>query len=451
MRRPSMTSWLPDRGPSAHWCGLAATVVALVAAGLTVGASAALDTAQVFDAPKGRVDNVRFERAPGDIITVQYDLVSDDPGAVFRVALKVSRDGGKTFDLEPRSLTGDVGNSIRPGQGKKIVWEAGRDVESVMFDQFRFNVVAVAGTLRPASKATLIVSSDPAGATVMVDGVGRGRTPVTLTDLAGGKHEVRLVRSGYLENKREVDLEPGQVTTVAVPLTAATEAAGAGQPATAQAGQPPKKSSPLKWVLPLAGGGAAVGIALAAKGGGSDPTPPPPVKTCGAAFNTAPPGAGLAGATVFAFTVVETCTTNAWTFGDGSSLQGSAVTHVFGGAGVFQVTMSATNQGGTTSSAQAITVKSMTGTWSGTIGISPSLVFTMQLSQSGSSITGTYTDQNGTGPVARSNISDARNVSLTIGQNQLTIDFSLKGSDDMNTLAGTVSNSYTGGVTMIRQ
>ena len=77
----------------------------------------------------------------GGVVVVSYDLVSADPAAVFSVALEASTDGGKTYGVEPKTVQGDVGQSVRAGQGKQITWEASRDVE-ILVDRLRYRVVA---------------------------------------------------------------------------------------------------------------------------------------------------------------------------------------------------------------------------------------------------------------------------------------------------------------------
>ena len=61
---------------------------------------------------------------------------------------------------------------------------------------------------RPASRrgGTLRVTTEPSGARVYVDGVVRGRTPLEITDLAPGTHQLRVARDGYAEVGREVTL-----------------------------------------------------------------------------------------------------------------------------------------------------------------------------------------------------------------------------------------------------
>src|SRR5262249_16311507 len=64
-----------------------------------------------------------------------------------------------------------------------------------------------------------LVESDPAGASVYVDGRLAGETPLTLTALAAGEHRVRMVRLGYLENSRLVTVKAGEAAKVRARLT----------------------------------------------------------------------------------------------------------------------------------------------------------------------------------------------------------------------------------------
>jgi hypothetical protein len=54
----------------------------------------------------------------------------------------------------------------------------------------------VAGSVS-VTGSVVSISSEPLGATVTVDGKNRGRTPLELTDLGPGRHEVEIARSGY--------------------------------------------------------------------------------------------------------------------------------------------------------------------------------------------------------------------------------------------------------------
>jgi hypothetical protein len=46
------------------------------------------------------------------------------------------------------------------------------------------------------------ITSQPEGASVIIDGKDRGTTPITLFDLAPGRHHLKLRRAGYVERDR---------------------------------------------------------------------------------------------------------------------------------------------------------------------------------------------------------------------------------------------------------
>ena len=66
---------------------------------------------------------------------------------------------------------------------------------------------------------SLLVESEPAGASVYVDGRLAGETPLALPAVAAGVHRVRVVRLGYLENSRLVTVKPGARATLQARLT----------------------------------------------------------------------------------------------------------------------------------------------------------------------------------------------------------------------------------------
>gem|GEM_PF-3233312 len=69
----------------------------------------------------------------------------------------------------------------------------------------------------------LSVQSDPAGATVYLDGDPRGTTPVVLTDLDPGAHAVRVVLPNYVDWESTQSVKAGLTTTVKAPLVARME------------------------------------------------------------------------------------------------------------------------------------------------------------------------------------------------------------------------------------
>jgi cytoskeletal protein RodZ len=65
---------------------------------------------------------------------------------------------------------------------------------------------APAASVVPAPMAALTITSDPSGARVMVDGIGRGSTPLTLHNLTAGSRRVRVIKDGFLSQEHDVRL-----------------------------------------------------------------------------------------------------------------------------------------------------------------------------------------------------------------------------------------------------
>jgi hypothetical protein len=78
-----------------------------------------------------------------------------------------------------------------------------------------------------STSGQLLVRTEPAGARVSVDGVSRGTTPVTVSDLAAGDHTVAL-ESDLGSVKQTVTIEAGNTASLVVPLGAAEGAPVSG-------------------------------------------------------------------------------------------------------------------------------------------------------------------------------------------------------------------------------
>jgi hypothetical protein len=64
---------------------------------------------------------------------------------------------------------------------------------------------------------TLALTTQPAGARVLLDGKAVGESPLTLTDVAPGKHSLTLVTSAG-SVKKVVRIEAGKTTTLEIPI-----------------------------------------------------------------------------------------------------------------------------------------------------------------------------------------------------------------------------------------
>lgn len=121
------------------------------------------------------VKNVQIAISPEqDKVTISYDLERGKPTYAISVAITI--DGQK---IDARALTGDLGNAVVPGYGKRIVWDALRDV-SELSGQLKVDVVAAgvggsAGPCQPIKTAPAyagIGGVAASGITLLVAGLG---------------------------------------------------------------------------------------------------------------------------------------------------------------------------------------------------------------------------------------------------------------------------------------
>jgi hypothetical protein len=208
---------------------------------------------------------------------------------------------------------------------------------------------------------TIEVVSEPAGAAVFVDGDERGVTPISLAGVPAGPHRVSIVKEGFVENSRVVNVPAGGRESVGLSLTQAQ----APPPASAPQGE---GWSTRKKVL--VGAGAAVvligGIALLS-GGDSTPDDQSPVA---GTISVSPTGLGLAGVTNFTFTSQgasdpeNAALTYTWNFGDGATGSGATAAHVYNSAGTFNATLTVSDGAHqVTAAGLSVTTGDVNGTW----------------------------------------------------------------------------------------
>jgi hypothetical protein len=145
----------------------------------------------------------------------------------------------------------------------------------------------------------------------------------------------------------------------------------------------------------------ACALALSCGSDSTSPTAPDPSSKANenptAVISVSPTGPALVGATILTFTATAADPEGgalgySWTFGDGSSASGQTVTHVFGSDGIFDVTLTVTDdRGGSTTAVVAVDARSLSGEWTpfqnGVPGIDATIV------HAGSAISGESTNQ----------------------------------------------------------
>jgi hypothetical protein len=149
-------------------------------------------------------------------------VTSDPPGA------SVFLDGvfsGMTETGRPLEIT-----NVTPGSHQIYV-------SSKNYEDYEAVVVVASGSITPVSVsmnpspmpqacAMLILTSDPSGADITIDGILQGKTPATIETVCSGTHTYALSLPGYQEYRAPVNLIPGQVFQVHTAMTTVTEPAG---------------------------------------------------------------------------------------------------------------------------------------------------------------------------------------------------------------------------------
>ena len=126
-------------------------------------------------AVKEAVKDVSFQ-THGNKVYISYTL---EGKGEYEVSLRVSDDGGRTFSIVPKSLSGAVGKGEEPGDNKGIIWDALQDVPSLKGSDFVFEVLASRGSprrLRGIGVLTLLLVTGMAIA-VFEEGATSQETP----------------------------------------------------------------------------------------------------------------------------------------------------------------------------------------------------------------------------------------------------------------------------------
>ncbi|GEM_PF-1724497 len=215
------------------------------------GVSAGQRKRYSFDIPLNLAVNISkveaHETPPASgAVIVTYDLaLVGQPSA--SVSLQISADGGTTWAVPVKSVSGDIGAGVTAGTSKQITWNAHADIPSQYGDNYKARVCAegscaesgVFSLDKPPGSSTfagLVVAEDAqgrprgplAGATVSVAGEG-----VTTTDAQGwfhftglqeGKLTVTVTKTGYHWLTEDYTLRANQTSNVVLYLRSLTGA-----------------------------------------------------------------------------------------------------------------------------------------------------------------------------------------------------------------------------------
>ncbi len=81
-----------------------------------------------------------------------------------------------------------------------------------------FSAGVVARAPQPATPAELVITTQPDGARVTVNGVGWGTSPVTIRHLPPGSKRIRVTKHGYTAGERSITIDEGARRAVRIDL-----------------------------------------------------------------------------------------------------------------------------------------------------------------------------------------------------------------------------------------
>jgi len=274
-------------------------------------------------------------------------------------------------------------------------------------------------------------------ATVTVNPVSRGAVQLEVRASYMGQMATTTIRQTNFETAAEA-ARAGQTTT------AATAAAGGASVGVNRGGGGVSKAL----IAGIAGGaaaGAIVGVRVL--NGGNKP---PVVSSVSVSVPTALLGAN----STVTFTAQASDPDNneltyTWDFGDGGTGTGATVTHTYATAGTFTAVVTVSDGKDSATNQTTVTIRSLTASWRSDAinSLAGTVNMTFALTQSGSTITGTFAQGAGTGPISNGSVkATSPRVTFTVtpsltGETFPPFTFAGDPSADFNTIPGVLNGS----------
>lgn len=106
------------------------------------------------------VSNIQVQQSAGSsFVDITYDL-QDDDGDLMHISAVVSLDGGNSWSVACRAVTGDVGPGVYSGTALNIVWDPETDLGQYIGDQCQVRVFATDVSPYPEMEYFRVVSGD---------------------------------------------------------------------------------------------------------------------------------------------------------------------------------------------------------------------------------------------------------------------------------------------------
>ncbi|MGM0505438.1 MAG: hypothetical protein ACQESQ_12500, partial [Bacteroidota bacterium] len=89
-----------------------------------------------------QIENFRIRKL-NDKLNIFYDLTQEKTGQQFDIKVLCSDNGGTTFDIPLKTVSGDIGKGITGGKNNVIVWDVLADRKNFKGNDFVFKIMAI--------------------------------------------------------------------------------------------------------------------------------------------------------------------------------------------------------------------------------------------------------------------------------------------------------------------
>jgi hypothetical protein len=163
----------------------------------------------------------------GQTATTSGTLVAVPPATGSISVSSTPSGAGITVDGVAKGTTPATLTGITPGAHSIVFTLTGYQTLTQSVTVTAGQTAAATGTLVlvPPTTGSILVTSTPAGASVAVDGVAKGSTPVTISGITPGSHSVIFTSTGYQVLTQPVTVTAGQTATangILLPILAPT-------------------------------------------------------------------------------------------------------------------------------------------------------------------------------------------------------------------------------------
>jgi formylglycine-generating enzyme required for sulfatase activity len=135
-----------------------------------------------------QVSNVQVSQREGTkLVDIGFDVSYDGEDSL-TTWVDVSADGGRSYIVDAKTFSGDIGSGVTPGNGKQIVWDLAADFDGALVERAKVRVTAHAGDVPIPPPGMVFI---PGGSFIMGDSdIGVGERQVYISPMFMDRYEV---------------------------------------------------------------------------------------------------------------------------------------------------------------------------------------------------------------------------------------------------------------------